>query len=554
MQALLAAIILTAAAPAIAASSVCPLVYNRPAANQPTVNGEEAALLFSSYNQIWGPVMTTLPYSDPASQKITQALYPGALRFCGGTVANYWSLKNGNYTQPCSNPTLPFGNFCEYQEQIEHVTFSEKFTAQHFVESFMPVLSFFKKHRNQTQTYLPFVFDLNLLTLSGQQMLDQVDVLEEIQNEHPNLTLLVEFGNEYFLPMYLPVFPDSQHYIDKFTPLSKEIRARLPNAKIAVVTDPSNPKWDAPIAAALKNDPTLFDAVTVHNYNCEVDVFAKGGNQSMALFGPSVLPKIGSHVRKFFGPDTKIWNTEFNTGVLANAGILNAHNMSYSIEHALFVLNWQISAACETSGSFLVVMFHMLWQQRDLLSKIDLWPTGWGIVELRKNQAQHPADDHTKFSAMAQIMARVSFAIGSTGEGATCMMQQQTSSPSASCDSFRVNNKTEVDCVRGIMTGNQKGWILTNGCAKNISVTFGSAAAAASRRLQLSIFRNGQGSAGGAENFDNPLEWFPLSECPADREIWECGPVVPQKTNVTVPPGTNPVVELPALSIVFVDV
>ena len=113
------------------------------------------------------------------------------------------------------------------------------------------------------------VFDFNLLTLSGQEMLDQVDVLKS-QIDGDKLKYL-ELGNEYYITKkYNWSLPNSTYYMNKALPLIQKIRKEIPNGQIAVVSDrPKNPynnatAWNDGIAE-FKND---FDAVTIHDYSC----------------------------------------------------------------------------------------------------------------------------------------------------------------------------------------------------------------------------------------------------------------------------------------------
>ena len=47
-------------------------------------------------NSILGPIVT-LPYDDPELLAAGRALGAGTLRWPGGTVANFWSIKDCNY-------------------------------------------------------------------------------------------------------------------------------------------------------------------------------------------------------------------------------------------------------------------------------------------------------------------------------------------------------------------------------------------------------------------------------------------------------------------------
>ena len=100
--------------------AVCPLQSS--SSRNGTFSKYDAARLFSGFNSVWGPIITSLPLNDPAAMQMMKMMHVGATRFPGGTVANYWSLKNGNYTTPCNNTFLN-RDWCTFANQIANESF-----------------------------------------------------------------------------------------------------------------------------------------------------------------------------------------------------------------------------------------------------------------------------------------------------------------------------------------------------------------------------------------------------------------------------------------------
>ena len=359
---------------------VCPLTVD---SAQPSLTPSQAALVFGGYNDVLGPVIANLPYADASVTQLASRLNFGALRHPGGTVANFWSMANGTYTAPCDVASLPVsGDHCRYAHAIATNGLSgpgAAFTPGNFAAALAPTLAP-AMTPTAAASLLPIVFDLNLLTLSGDAMLAQVDLLvAEVAAQHNGRPLLIELGNEFFLwPFYGPLLPNASAYVDKLTPLVRRLRERMPTARVAAVSDPTgtplNPRWDTTMAEALRDASAsirLFDAVTIHDYSANVDVPTyPRSNETLALWGPATLPQMAQRVRSHFGESTRVWMTEFNVGRGAGRSLAEA-GMAWSVEHVLFRLNFALSATCETQSTWEILMLHQL-ERRQLLQRQSL--------------------------------------------------------------------------------------------------------------------------------------------------------------------------------------
>ena len=216
--------------------------------------------LIGGYNDVLGPVQN-LTYFDQGLVETSKFLYNGILRHPGGTVANYWSIQNASYTQPCN--TSEYNN-CYRQSVVEKLP-PQTFNPANFSHGIGTTSAVINANENNRYAN-SIVWDLNLLTLSGNQMLNQVNVLNEQIGGFNNVKY-VELGNEYYLNKYQYEFPNSTVYMKKALPLIGRIRNLLPSAKISV---PAEREHDINAVSAwnvgLNKYNTEFDSVTIHDY------------------------------------------------------------------------------------------------------------------------------------------------------------------------------------------------------------------------------------------------------------------------------------------------
>jgi hypothetical protein len=115
-------------------------------------------------NSVLGPIVP-LPYDDPELVAAGRALGAGTIRWPGGVVANFWSIKDCNFVDDES-----FKPRYDAVDQLPDGTFSP--------------LNFWNGVGSAALGARPPVWVLNVHTLDGDEMLAQVDLLHE-QARHP---------------------------------------------------------------------------------------------------------------------------------------------------------------------------------------------------------------------------------------------------------------------------------------------------------------------------------------------------------------------------------
>jgi hypothetical protein len=269
------------------------------------------SLLLNSFNDVLG-TKTFLAYNDSAVTASLRRVHVGGLRHPGGTVANYWSLVNASYIVPCKGPggIKPYDE-CGYAKNVSRFA-PNTFTAANFVSQLVPNLQPFTAADEE----LRVVFDLNILTLSEEETVNQVDYLvASIPNASTRIKY-VELGNEYYLKHYNYWFANASVYMEKATPVIARVRKLLPNAKIAAVTRHNSVRNGSGVefndqVAKFKD---LIDAVTIHDYTSQwaKDEHAPTKNEKwerLILHGPKIIPVYAEGVRTLFGADKQIWMT-----------------------------------------------------------------------------------------------------------------------------------------------------------------------------------------------------------------------------------------------------
>ena len=140
--------------------------------------------ILSGYNTVLGPVIN-LTYYDTALLLAVKNSYVSSLRYPGGTVGNYWSYRNASYVNPCNTSEY---NYCYYQERVAKLP-NQTFSPGNFTNGVGS--NKYCIYNNEINTVM---YDLNILTLFNDTLLDQLNVLKE-QNVNP---MYLELGNEYY--------------------------------------------------------------------------------------------------------------------------------------------------------------------------------------------------------------------------------------------------------------------------------------------------------------------------------------------------------------------
>ena len=117
-------------------------------------------------NSVLGPIVP-LPYDDPELVAAGRALGAGTIRWPGGAVANFWSIRDCNFV---ASQGETFKKRYDTVDQLPVGTFSP--------------LNFWNGVGSAALGTRPPVWVLNVHTLDGDEMLAQVDLLHE-QARHP---------------------------------------------------------------------------------------------------------------------------------------------------------------------------------------------------------------------------------------------------------------------------------------------------------------------------------------------------------------------------------
>eukprot|EP01084_Bolivina_argentea_P271238 461452_1 len=336
--------------------------------------------LIAGYNDVLGPIIN-LTYFDTSLLLSADKLYPGAFRHPGGTVANYWNFSNASYVSPCSTENY---DYCSWEARIDLLP-KQTFSPKHFYNGI-------GKDKN-------IMYDLNLLTLNGTEMNNQINILT---NEiGANNIKYLELGNEYYSSRYNWTFPNSSIYMQKALPLIKKIRNDIPNSKIAAVSQRCLGNhiniWNEGIKPYIK----YIDAVTIHDYSCnEIDSFSFTQQLSyVSIYGQSVIPQYVNYVTNYFGSDIKIWMTEYNDGIKTYK--TNA-TFQYSAVHAMFVLSYINAAICDYSSNTMQFLMLNFYSEQN--------GTNWGATQSASfNPAQANDNDNAQFDIVGQVLAHLSY-------------------------------------------------------------------------------------------------------------------------------------------------
>jgi hypothetical protein len=514
---LVAAFAVAATTTIVGAAAVCgpPAASN---GSSPFLGPDQRAMLFVAFNDILGSKQN-MSFTDPSVTETLARMNIGGLRHPGGTVANYWSFANASFVQPCSMTGLY--DFCDSQAALAAYP-AQSFSPANFTES---VGARLVPNAGGADDHLRVVFDLNLLTLSEEDAIAQVDVLAATIPNASHRVRFIELGNEYYLTKhYSHWFPNATAYMQKATGVIARVRQLLPNAQIAAVTSRDNGAWNTGVAPFAG----LIDAVTIHDYSGYLprkDLGEDATWEGFVLHGPAVVPAYATTVRSTFGADKKIWMTEFNAQEEVTAF------MPYTVGHMLFVLNYLFSGACETQGTVQVMMMHMLWGQVDNWGKTD----GPVLLPLESN-----SPGEAKYNAMAQLFARIASHSSDVHLTAECL----DFGASAGCPTGEARDGTTVSCMRGIRFTRPNGathYVITQGCAANATISLDIAPGVTAYVHSYFHWQTG-----------DPTEF---QSCDATKSLWECAPLKPHvEEQLTGSASGVSEVTLPHLTITFIDV
>eukprot|EP01084_Bolivina_argentea_P187758 323355_1 len=476
------------------------------------------------YNDVLGPIID-LKYSDTALLLSAEKIYPGILRHPGGTVANYWNFSNASYVKPCKNASAGNYNYCTQEAKIDKLP-KQTFSAKNFHSGIgtKSPLSITNAHS--------IVYDLNILTLYGQELLNQLNVLNN-ELGAANVKYL-ELGNEYYISKdYSWVFPNSQDYTKKITPLINEIRSKNPSAKIGIVSARAMPgqnnAWNNGIKAFKSSN---YDAVTVHDYSASGNSMSESEQLTyISVYGMSVIPQYVQYVHETFGSGKKIWMTEYNWNSFGSTTPFNGKYV-YSVLHAMFLTSYIAASVCDTSHTMELLMMHMYSTQDG---------SGWGggnnsAVFFAANENDN---NGARFTVAGQILAEISYISMVKNNQMFCLDVAETGNNNQECPMANVNSlKGNLRCLFGTgfnNGGNSFGFYIVNACHEEISAG-----------LELSTMINsGHGAITLSVNVyqysQNGGTSSKFTSCKSN--IWnsDCAAVKPQQKQINIASNQNSV-------------
>ena len=115
-------------------------------------------------NSVFGPIIT-LPYDDPDLMAAGRALGAGTLRWPGGTVANFWNMRDGSWHV---DQTIDPSSYAPWYAR----------TARQPPGTFSP-RNFWTGIGSASLGARSPVWVLNVHTMEGEELLAQVDILHE---------------------------------------------------------------------------------------------------------------------------------------------------------------------------------------------------------------------------------------------------------------------------------------------------------------------------------------------------------------------------------------
>eukprot|EP01084_Bolivina_argentea_P233511 393290_1 len=456
--------------------------------------------LIGGYNDVLGPVQN-LTYFDKGLLLTVNKLYTGILRHPGGTVANYWSIQNASYTQPCNTSHY---DYCKHQAIVEKLP-PQTFSPANFSKG----IGMSSPTINPNNIQNAIVFDLNALTISNQTMLAQVDVLKNAISEQR--IKYIELGNEYYLNTYSYEFPDSTTYMNKVLPLINKIRTDLPNAKISVpAARVLPPQKDSKWNDDLKVFKQHFDSVTVHDYSLKTNLInglSKMDQYSyISSYGRSALPDTISYVRDTFGNKT-IWMTEYNI----NPNVNNNSFLAYSTLHSMFAMSYITTAICDTTNSMELLLLHEYATQIG-----NQWATYDFITSL---SAQADDVNGATFNINGQILAQLAYYSLVKNNQMTCLKFGNSNGKTCPLLNVNIINNDKLQCLFGAGftntdNNNTFAFVLVNSCQQQINLDLDiSTISSINQNVELDTYDYLYSFNGGIEN--------KFTDCKGNDNVWD---------------------------------
>ena len=455
--------------------------------------------------------MTNLAYDDPSLVAATRAIGVGALRYPGGTLANFWSFAQAGYTREAKRAY----SWITAWDRTDRAP-ADTFTPRRFWDG--------AGSASAGAASTGPVWVLNVLTLTLQEQLAEVELLRR-----QNLPVArVEIGNElYDSP---EKFPRALDYMKAILPVIQKVRELFPDALIAVVgTHDNRGGWNTDLAEYAEH----FDAVTMHPYappKRDAQEWGGGDHEksAVAAWGEGSIRKLRAHARSTMGDlNTQIWLTEFNVG--GGSGGSGAPDV---ISHggAMLGLFWAgyVLAAIDMYDSDTPVrglMYHLFDWQEDCdagSDHKDCWGKGSQLVTLPPRD--HADSRAAQIGGAGQIFAHVS-AVALRGKASRMRRVPLSSHQCGNILPVSPDHQGELGCLAAAAfdspTSAGVSFVVLNRCVHAVSTRFEAADVLrlppGARSWQLTTTVYSADDAGG---------FVPL---PADTSVvpWPEGPLSP---------------------------
>lgn len=164
----------------------------------------------------------TVPYEKMATSVNLLSL-KDALRYPGGTVANYFNITSAQYVTEVDGVS---GHCPNIYKKLGHESKCRKWKA---IAGFPPQT--FSGSRFAAALGRPLTVCLDVLSYKGSEMIQQVDTLREELGPQP---LFFEFGNEFYFEKYTWRFSSGKDLCESVAPLAAHIKEHFPGSKVAV--------------------------------------------------------------------------------------------------------------------------------------------------------------------------------------------------------------------------------------------------------------------------------------------------------------------------------
>ena len=463
-------------------------------------------------NSLLGP-MTNLAYDDPSLVAATRGIGVGAVRYPGGTLANFWSFAQEGYTR-------------EAKRDFDWVNAWDR-TGSAPAGTFTPRRFWLGVGSASAPTGPVWV--LNVLTLTLQEQLAEVELLRR----HTLPVARVEIGNELY--DYPEKFPRAGEYMRAILPVIRRVRKLFPDALIAVVgVHDTRGSWNSDLAEYAE----YFDAVTMHPYEpteCAAQEWGGGDNEksAVAAWGEGHIRQLRAHARSSMGHMNKqIWLTEFNVGwdCTGIPDVVSSGGAMLGLFWAGYVL-----AAIDTYNSDTPIrglMYHIFEWQEDCDAgpeHLDCWGKGSQLVTLPPRESARAV----QVGGPGQIFAHVS-AVALRGETSRMRRVPLSSNQCGNILPVAPSDQGTLGCLSAAAfdspTSATVSFVVLNRCVHDVNTSF-----EAAHLLRLPLGAQSWQLTTTAYSADDAGGFVPL---PEDTSVlpWPDGPLSPTVTESEVGP------------------